>query len=129
MSDGNELPHRAFVAPRIPFDLRCVTLAAAGYLVLMLVDMGLGHLFDVGSPIGQIVDRLATEIGRVAFLGDGFRTAMAAIWGIEEYALNWWQAILVSVVFLLVWAIFGGALITLTGDSQRFTSLPPPTIS
>jgi hypothetical protein len=111
MSDGNDLPHRAFVAPRIPFDLRCVTLAAAGYLVMALVDAGLGQLFKTASPLAQMFDLVGNEIGRVAFLGDGFRYAIGAVWGIEEYALAWWQALVVSLLFFVVWGIFGGALV------------------
>jgi len=110
MSDANDMPHRAFVAPRIPFDLRCVTLAAAGYLVLALLDAGLGQLFKTASPLAQMFDLVGREIGRVAFLGEGFQLAMRAVWGVEEYALEWWQALVVALLFFTVWGIFGGAL-------------------
>ena len=44
MSTGFEHQPVGLRAPRIPFDLRCVILAALGYLVLISADWGLAKI-------------------------------------------------------------------------------------
>jgi len=110
-SHANDLPRSGFEAPRIPFDVRCVTLAALGYLAVRVADAGLSRLFGVHSAVAQMVDALAAQIGRVAFLGDGFRTSMRAVWGLQTCALTWWQLLVTAVVFFALWSLFGAALL------------------
>ena len=111
MSDGNHLPRNVFRAPRIPFDLRCVLLAIAGYVAVQLADAALGGLFSTDtSPVSQVMGLLALHLGRVAFIGEGFGLAMQSVWGISACTLLWWQVALVVLVFFAIWSVFGGAL-------------------
>ena len=110
MSDGNQLPLGTFKAPRIPFDLRCVILAAFGYLVLLLVDRILGGLLDTTGCFAQVFGLMAVHLGSVAFIGEGFALAVNAVWGIAPCTLSWWQVLIAAVLFFSVWSLFGGAL-------------------
>ncbi|MGQ0613190.1 MAG: hypothetical protein ACT4PV_05575 [Planctomycetaceae bacterium] len=111
MSQSATSPQGVLRAPRVLFDLKCLLLALAGFVVLYLVNLGLEKWFGQGNPIGQMVTLLATEIGRVAFLGDGFRRAMDGVWGLQPHALNWWQGLVTAFLFFATWAVFGGALL------------------
>lgn len=111
MSNGLEQPYGAFKPPRIPLDLRCILLATGGFLTAYALDGLLASIWDVASPVAQMLGLLAGEIGRVAFLGDGFRLAMGSVWGIEPYGLEWWQALVTGLVFFAVWSVFGGAML------------------
>ncbi|MGH7163641.1 MAG: hypothetical protein ACREID_09160, partial [Planctomycetota bacterium] len=123
MTNGTELPQGTFRAPRVPFDLKCLILATGGYLVLFLVNQTLEGWWEEKSPIGQMVNLLADEIGRIAFLGVGFERAMAGIWGLEPHGLTWWQSIVTCFLFFLVWAVFGGAILRVA--SLRLTRDEP----
>ncbi len=111
MSQIATSPQGMLRAPRVLFDLKCLLLALAGFLVLYLVNFGLEKWFAQPNPIGQMVSLLAVEIGRVAFLGDGFRRAMDGVWGLPPHALHWWQGLVTGALFFAIWAIFGGALL------------------
>ena len=80
MSNGNGGAQHTFRAPQVPFDLKCVTLAAAGVLVLGLLNKVLAGIFDIHNPIGQMVNLLGAQIGQIAFLGEVFLKAMQGVW-------------------------------------------------
>ncbi|MDH3592241.1 MAG: hypothetical protein OER88_10205, partial [Planctomycetota bacterium] len=62
MSQGLDLRRGGFQAPRVPFDLRCVILAAFGYVIVWGLDRLLGStwVFDTRSPVAQLVSLIAT---------------------------------------------------------------------
>ncbi len=111
MSQGMDAPHPGFRPPRVPFDLRCVSLAACGFLLVTVADTLLSSWWGCASPVAQMMGLLAGQIGRIAFLGEGFRLATTPLWGIEIYDLAWWQALLTGLLFFGIWAVFGGALL------------------
>ncbi len=111
MSQGMDAPKPGFRPPRVPFDLRCVFLATCGFLLVSLADMLLSSWWGCASPVAQLMGLLAAQLGRLAFLGEGFRLATAPLWGIEAYDLAWWQALTAGLLFFAIWAVFGGALL------------------
>jgi len=111
MSEGLDTRHGGFRAPRVPFDLRCVILAALGFLATAGVDFLLAKWFDTASPVAQMVDLVAQQIDRVAFVGIAFRQAMEAVWGETPYSLEFWQALVTAVVYFAVWSLFGAAVL------------------
>jgi hypothetical protein len=112
MSNGLDQPYGAWKAPRIPLDLRCILLATAGYLAVFGLDHALRAAFGHDdSPVAQMLGLLAGEVGRVAFLGDGFRLAMDHVWGVRPFDLTWPQAFATTLAFFAVWAVFGGAML------------------
>ena len=98
MTEGFEAPQTGFRAPRVPFDLRCITLGAAGYVVLLLADWLLGLVFDVSSPVQGLTAQL---IGHLGIFGQAAAGP----------ALNWWQFTFTLVVWIAVWALFGAAIL------------------
>jgi len=106
-----DAPKQGFRPPRVPFDLRCVFLATCGFLLVSLADMLLSSWWGCASPVAQLMGLLAAPIGRIAFLGEGFRLATLPLWGIEAYDLAWWQALVAGLLFFAIWAVFGGALL------------------
>jgi hypothetical protein len=111
MSQGLDLPQAGFRAPRVPLDLRCVMLGAVAWLTLRGVDAFLDWGLKVTRPGAQLVDLVASQIGKVAFVGPAFRMGMTAIWGEQEFALSWWQTLVTAFLFLLVWSFFGAAIL------------------
>ena len=85
-------------------------MGAAGWGVLQLADWALGAAFGHAQPIAQVMSLLRAQIGQIAFLGPAFDQSVGAIWGTTPYELAWSQALVTVVVFLGVWAVFGGAL-------------------
>jgi hypothetical protein len=98
MTEGFEAPQTGFRAPRVPFDLRCILLGAAGYLVVMLADWILGLLFHVSSPVQGLTAQLVGHLGVFGKSATG-------------PALNWWQFTITLVVWISVWALFGAAIL------------------
>jgi hypothetical protein len=112
MVNGTEGMLGHFRAPRIPFDLRCLLLAAGGFLVMGLVNEVLALLFGTENPLGYIFSRLAHELGRIAFFGEAFRYSIQSIReSADAGALNWYQTLGTVLAFLAVWGIFGGAIL------------------
>lgn len=111
MSDGFEPPRGGFRAPRVPFDLRCVTLAALGYLVVKGADWLLGTMWDVTRPMGQLVGYITAMLFKIPFLGEGFALAMNPIYGLATPELSWWQNGITALVFFFVWSFFGAAVL------------------
>ncbi len=108
LRDVLEPPERGFRAPRVPFDLRCVTLAALGYLLTLGIDKLLGSLFDVADPIPNLVGIISLHLSPV---GTGFRDALQPVFGAASSAMNWWQALITAVAFFGVWAWVGAAIL------------------
>ena len=92
MDPGLDTPYGAFRAPRLPLDLRCITMGAIGWGILKIADGGLAWAFDTDSPIAQVMDLLRMQIGRVAFLGEAFGLSVGKLWGTADYELEPWQA-------------------------------------
>ena len=111
MDPGLDTPYGAFRAPRLPLDLRCVTMGALGWGTLHLADGLLAKAFDSPHPIAQVMGLLSAQIGRIAFLGDAFELSVGSLWGIETFQLGRWQALITAILFFGVWAVFGGALL------------------
>jgi len=111
MSQGLDLPQAGFRAPRVPLDLRCVMLGAVAWLTLRGVDVFLAWGLKVTRPVAQLVDLVASQIGKVAFVGPAFRMGMTAIWGEQEFVLSWWQTLVTAFLFLAVWSFFGAAIL------------------
>jgi len=116
MSESHDTTFGVVRAPKVPFDLKGVTLAAAGFVALFLVNLALAAAWSAENPIGQLLQLFSRPIGRVAFLGDGYRVAMGAVWGgpggtLPLYELRWWQAVLTGALFFGVWSLFGGAVL------------------
>jgi hypothetical protein len=111
MEPALENPYGSFRAPRVPLDLRCIALGAAGWGVLQLADGWLGRLFSSESPLAQLMGLLSAQLGRVAFLGDAFDLSAGALWGVAPFRLTWWQGATAALVFFAVWSIIGGALL------------------
>lgn len=111
MSQGLDLPQAGFRAPRVPLDLRCVMLGAVAWLALRGVDVFLQWTLKATRPVAQLVDLVASQIGKVAFVGPAFRMGMTAIWGEQEFALTWWETLVTALLFLLVWSFFGAAIL------------------
>jgi len=111
MDPGLDSPYGSFRAPRLPLDLRCITMGALGWGTLQLADWALGKAFGQAQPIAQVMGLLREQVGHIAFLGTAFDQSMGSIWGTAEYELAWSQAFVTSLVFLGVWAVFGGALL------------------
>jgi len=126
MSNGTIALPGAFRAPRVPFDLKSLILATAGFLAMFVVNLGLEKILDQPNPVGQMVSLLAREIGQIAFLGEGFSRAMEGIWGIPPYALTFWESALTGFVFFSLWGVFGGAV--LRTASMRLTRDEPVTL-
>jgi len=108
-------PQAAFRAPRIPFDLRCVILSAAGFLVLQIADAALGLAFQTTSPFAQLVHLIGRQLGSIGFIGEGFRLSMAPVWGWRLHEMTLLQSLVTAVVFLVVWSFFGGAILRAIG--------------
>lgn len=119
MEPALENPYGSFRAPRIPLDLRCITLGAAGWLILQFADGWLGSLFSTDAPIAQLMGLLSAQLGRVAFLGDAFDLSAGGLWGLAPYRMTWWQGAVSALVFFTVWSVFGGALLRIA--ALRFT--------
>ncbi|MHC4410906.1 MAG: hypothetical protein ACYS0F_18105, partial [Planctomycetota bacterium] len=119
MEPALENPYGSFRAPRVPLDLRCVGMGAAGWGVLQLADGGMARAFSTERPIAQLMGLLSARLGRVAFLGDAFDLSAGGLWGIAPYQMNWWQGVVAAMVFFAVWAVFGGALLRIA--ALRFT--------
>ncbi|MHC4952926.1 MAG: hypothetical protein ACYTGZ_03485 [Planctomycetota bacterium] len=111
MDPGLESPYGSFRAPRLPLDLRCITLGAVGWGTVQMADWALGKAFGQDQPVAQVVGLLRDQIGHIAFLGQAFDQSMGAIWGRAEYDLVWSQALITALVFFGIWSIFGGALL------------------
>ena len=112
MDPGLDTPYGAFRAPRLPLDLRCIAMGALGWGILQIADSGLAKAFGADhSPIAQVMELLRMQIGRVSFLGEAFGLSVGALWGTAAYALEPWQAALTALIFIAVWAVFGGALL------------------
>jgi hypothetical protein len=111
MDPGLDSPYGSFRAPRLPLDLRCIAMGAAGWGTLQLADWALGAAFGQAQPIAQVMSLLRNQIGQIAFLGTAFDHSVGAIWGTAPYELAWAQALVTVLVFLGVWAVFGGALL------------------
>lgn len=94
--------------PRVPFDLRCVILAALGYLVMLGADWVLGAMFNKDSPIGQCLALAAGMLGELGLRAVGGRVAVLA----------WWQIALTTAVFVSIWSFFGGAILRATALRQ-----------
>jgi len=86
-------------------------MGAVGWGTLQLADWALGAAFSQTQPIAQVMSLLRSQIGQIAFLGTAFDKSVGAIWGTEPYQLVWSQALITVLVFLGVWAVFGGALL------------------
>jgi len=86
-------------------------MGALGWGTLQLADWALGKAFAQAQPIAQMMGLLRDQIGHIAFLGTVFEQSVGAIWGTEDYHLVWSQAVITALVFLGVWAVFGGALL------------------
>jgi hypothetical protein len=99
MSNGFEHQPMGLRAPRIPFDLRCVTIAALGYLALMLGDWVLAKALNEPSPVAQA---LAWSGGLLGGVGRG-------LFGIAP-AMAGWKVAVTAAVFFAIWGFFGGAL-------------------
>ena len=107
-----DLPQGAFRAPRVPLDLRCVILAAAGFLTVHGVDVLLQWTWGTtASPMAQLVDLIGQQLDYVAFLGAAFRRAMDAVWGVAPWELTPWQTLLTALCFLAIWSFFGAAVL------------------
>jgi len=119
MEPALENPYGSFRAPRVPLDLRCIALGAAGWGVLQLADGWMAHLFSTDSPLAQLMGLLSAQLGRVAFLGDAFDLSAGGLWGIAPYRMAWWQGAAAALVFFTVWSVFGGALLRIA--ALRFT--------
>jgi hypothetical protein len=126
MSDGFEPPRGGFKAPRVPFDLRCVVLAALGYLFIKGADLLLAKIWGVTKPMAQLVGWIADQLGEIPFLGGGFRLAMNPLYGAGTFALSWWQGLVTALVFFLIWSFFGGAVLRTAG--LRLTRDEPLTL-
>lgn len=116
MSAAHDSSFGALRAPKVPFDLKGVTLSAGGFLVLYLLDRALGAWWGRENPIGQLIFLFSKPIGRVAFLGDAYRVAMGAVWGgadgvLPGCQLAWWQALAAGSLFFGVWSVIGGAVL------------------
>jgi hypothetical protein len=111
MSNGSTALAGVFRAPRMPFDLKCLALSTAGFLVLFGLNLLLERILGEPNPVGQLVFLLGEQLGRIAFLGDGFTRAMEGIWGLQPYGLEWWEALLTGAVFFGTWGLFGGAVL------------------
>ncbi|MEM8883641.1 MAG: hypothetical protein AAGD14_06225 [Planctomycetota bacterium] len=119
MELGPENPYGSFRAPRVPLDLRCITMGALGWGVLQLIDPLLGKAFHQPEPIAQLMGLLYAYLGRIAFVGDAFQLSVGSLWGIRPYALSWWQGTITGLLYFGVWAVFGGALLRIA--ALRFT--------
>lgn len=126
MSDGFAPPRGGFKAPRVPFDLRCVVLAALGYLFIRGADLLLAKIWGVAKPMAQLVGWIAEQLGEIPFLGSGFRLAMDPLYGGGTFALSWWQGLVTALVFFLIWSFFGGAVLRTAG--LRLTRDEPLTL-
>jgi len=98
MTQGLEPPQSGFKAPRIPFDLRCVLLAAMGYLAMLCTDWALGLAFGHGSGWS------------LAFFA-GIANGWLGVMGLSASDLPWWELLAGTLAFYSVWALFGGALL------------------
>jgi len=104
MSTGFEHQPVGLRAPRIPFDLRCVILAALGYLVLIGADWGLGKILQEDSgrgPMLQTLDLALSLVGGLGLLPSNFVAP----------DLAWWKILLSSISFFAIWAFFGAAIL------------------
>ena len=113
MSNGFEHKPMGLRAPRIPFDLRCVALAAMGYLVLLLADWLLAEAFSKPAPILQCALLAFGMLGRAGgpILEVLFGRALAT-------NLAGWQVFLTTAIFLSTWALFGAAILRATALRQ-----------
>jgi hypothetical protein len=120
MNQGLDSPQGGFRAPRVPLDLRCVMLGAAAWLAVRGVDLLLEWILRLKAPMAQLVELVARQLDAVAFVGAAFRTSMSAVWGrpvagwgsqLPAYGLDWWEALLAALCFLLVWSFFGAAIL------------------
>ena len=111
MNHGLGQPQGGFRAPRVPLDLRCVILAIFGFVAVWGVDLLLGWIWGVTSPVGQMVQLTADQLGRIAFLGTAFKNSMEPIWGVAVHKLAWWQGAITGFCFFAAWSPFGAALL------------------
>ncbi|MHC4940643.1 MAG: hypothetical protein ACYTHK_17010 [Planctomycetota bacterium] len=119
MEPALENPYGSFRAPRVPLDLRCIGMGAAGWGVLQLADGWMARIFETERPISQLMGLLGGQLGRVAFLGDAFELTSGGLWGLAPYTMTWWQGAVAALIFFAVWAVFGGALLRIA--ALRFT--------
>ena len=84
-------------APRVPFDLKCLILATAGFLTIGILNSLLASWWDVVNPVGQLVGYAISETGR--FSGY-FELAANRIRGIValDPEFTWWQAVITAAV-------------------------------
>ncbi|MHC4956908.1 MAG: hypothetical protein ACYTGN_00935 [Planctomycetota bacterium] len=99
MSNGFEQQPMGLRPPRVPFDLRCVTLAALGYLALLLGDWALAKVLSEPSPVAQA---LAWTGGLLGGVGRG-------VFGMPQ-PMDGWKVAVTGAVFFAIWGFFGGAL-------------------
>lgn len=113
MSNGFEHKPMSLRAPRIPFDLRCVLLAAMGYLVLLLADWLLAEAFHKPAPVLQCLMLAFGMLGRAG------GPAMKLLFG-QALATNLagWQVFLTAAIFLSIWSFFGAAILRATALRQ-----------
>ena len=113
MTQGFSLQQGGFRSPRVPFDLRCVVLAALGFLATWGADRLLEQILGLdASPTAQLVAGMAGLLDHVAFVGAAFRAAMEALWwGHATYTLETWEAVLSAATFFAVWSVFGAAIL------------------
>lgn len=118
MTDGFALRRGGFRAPRVPFDLRCVLLAAAGFLAVSGLDWVLGNIWDMSSPVARMFGLVTKQIAAIPFIGAAFYKAMNGLWGVAGgmdlrlYGgpMAWWQTAITAVCFAAIWSLFGSAL-------------------
>ena len=69
MEPALENPYGSFRAPRVPLDLRCIGMGAAGWGVLQLADGWMARIFETDRPIAQLMGPLQAEPdSQLAFL-------------------------------------------------------------
>jgi len=114
MSEGFDQPQGGFRAPRVPFDLRCVLIAAAAFLAVSGMDWLLANMFNAEMPIKQLLYRLtgAGGLGMIPYVGEGLSGAVQRLWGQSEIAitLEGWQLAVTGICWIAVWSFFAGAL-------------------
>jgi hypothetical protein len=120
-ADTGLMPRTYFRAPRVPLDLRALTIAVLGVAVFAFGSWLLDQIFT-RSPVGVFFTEVLKVIGGLPYVGEEIQKFFASLLfvggGARETggfaAGTFWEALVGGTWFFVVWAFFGQAIHRIT---------------
>ncbi|MHC4469531.1 MAG: hypothetical protein ACYS99_01080, partial [Planctomycetota bacterium] len=103
---------------KVPFDLKAIFIGAVGYLIFIaggwILDAAFPKVPDGTHVVSRFFDQgleaCAVDLGSIPVIGQEVQGIVHTLYGRPSPELGFWEMLVTGVWFLLVLAIFGGAI-------------------